>query len=101
MTIYHAKSVCLLKEAFQKKKKRMTYELEHKELFLLPKAATRHFRCHPLCGVFLPSVSQYTDVVGTHQENKICGKIENFFRNKQIQIFKSSGLELKHSSFCH
>lgn len=55
MTIYHhAKSVHLLNEAFQKKTP-IIYELGHKELFLLPKLATKCFKCHPLLGVSLPS----------------------------------------------
>lgn len=50
---------------------------------------------------FCPAVSQYTDIIGTHQENTISGKTENFHKNKQIQIFKFGGLEQKHFGFYH
>lgn len=79
MTIYHhAKSVCLLKEAFQKK--RMTYELGHDELFLLPKLATRWIKYHPLRGVSLPSCQ----AVHGHNWNPL-GKIQ-FLENLRIFI---------------
>lgn len=73
----------------------MTYDLEHKELFLLPKLATKRFKCHRLSGVFLPGC-QYTDIIGTHQENAVSGKLRSFISTSSNLQIEWSGTETLH-----
>lgn len=95
---HHVESVCLWEEVFQKKDKD---DLWIRTQWTFPAARVSHKAVQMpsppwwLC----PAVSQYVAIIGIHQKNIFSGKIENFYKNKQIQIFKFSWLELKCSSF--